>query len=303
LGDGEAGVEICDLGFTIDGRLGTNRLLDINGAIGCNGWFLKERYSDSMTRKEFSSRSEAISKLFAWWIFFGTEAIFAIMIAGPFLRKRFGDDRIELAGNILSAIALPIILCGMGWLPLYLARKRGVVCPACNKALVGKSRRTALLTGKCSRCHADVFATKVNAPGDRAKRLSLSKDQFIANIESLSRKALRRDLVLLIIIAGLAFGGGALSRYLQSVVERGGWDYLIPLSVVWIARIILIVLITILLSIPLLIATVKVKADGVPCPECHRPLSEREARAAVEAGICVHCGALLFEEVSPEACR
>jgi hypothetical protein len=170
---------IWDLRFTIYERVGSIQTVggvtpgsrgrsphqswDTRGRRVCNGCLAGGRICfPAMTRKEFSSRRDALRRNGAWYYFGFLALIFALLFSTDFLsdyiKHHYQIERPEIAVLTLILVIIFVIGIPMDYLSKFLARKYGLVCPACGKSLTDKViPGKVLVTGKCRHCKNTVF--------------------------------------------------------------------------------------------------------------------------------------------------
>jgi hypothetical protein len=186
-------------------------------------------------------------------------------------------------------LLLPSVACFLGamWFEIHLPRKLGLLCPNCDRSLASKMGRTALLTGNCGHCGKAVFDTSRRRPGS-ARRFS--RPEFIASVKALNRKITRRMAGMLLGAAAVVIGCVPLIKYLNDLIDQGRFDDFYPTWAVWTALFVIGMLFLGFMTVFYCAARGKLKMEGVPCPECHKPLHGPTAQVAATTGECVFCG-------------
>jgi ssDNA-binding Zn-finger/Zn-ribbon topoisomerase 1 len=255
-----------------------------------------------MTRKEFSTKSEATRQISAWAMLASMTFLFASLILRVIASFHFRDysvaHKLELSGEMLLGVAVLGTVLGAAWVPYRFAMKWGMACPKCGKHLLDRDGRAALLTGNCPKCEFKLFSQGIHEP---VKRNWLTKEQFKIKLDTQDRKFARRFIALLITAFGLVFVCAPVTRHFQDMVSHGKLDRWLASPTVfhWVAGGILAAVMLPYLLVCCLAATRKLKYPGIPCPECGHPISGRAARMAIDKDFCIYCGTQLFETPEP----
>jgi len=250
-----------------------------------------------MTRKEFSTKSEALGRIINWCLPCFLIAIFCMLIGGQFLsayiERHYHTNRWDTPGGIFLCVALFGGLIGLTFFERHLAAKWGLSCRECGKPFFDeKPRRRILFTGHCPKCKTNVF--EEGAATNRPAFRGMNREEFQLKHQSLTRQYNRRAIRLLIFMFVAMIGCGWVARHLRDFVDRGGLDWVTLSQWRWCAGIILSVVILSFFSLFVFSALGKFKPRDLPCPECGRSLVGSAGAAALEKGICIYCGCGLF---------
>lgn len=249
-----------------------------------------------MTRKEFSSKSEALTRVYGYIPGF-LGICFCLTFVGQFvssyIERHYHTNHWDMPGNIFLLIFLFGGLIGMAYLEWNLAKKLGLRCAHCGEFFIKqRSRRVALLTGDCPKCKNKLFND--DNPGDSRVYHNLNRDEFKEKLAKFTRRSNRREIRLLAIAFSLMIACVPATKFFQRLVEEGGLDWVTLTEWGWVAGLILGTLLLSFLSIPIFAATGKFKLHVLPCPECGRALVGGAGQVAVDKGRCIYCGCGLF---------
>lgn len=260
----------------------------------------QEYYFSTMTRKEFSAKSDALGRLIGWCVPTFLFLVLGLVVLGQFIsvyiERHYHTNRWDTPGSILLLILMFGGLIGISCLEYRLARKWGLACPTCGRRFIDKIRRMVLLTGKCPKCKAGVFEDQtISAP---LCSRPLNREEFKTEFENFTRQWNRKSIRLLIIVMAAMFGTVPVSKYIQHLVDKSALDWVTLTEWKLFAGIMLASVFLSFSSIFIFAAMGKFKLRDLPCPECNRPLIGNAGKVALETGICVYCGCRLFEEPS-----
>jgi hypothetical protein len=250
-----------------------------------------------MTRKEFSSKSEAMSKADGWYGVGVLCVVFGLMLVegllSDFIKRRFQIGWSDNAAGILFLVTMVTGTVGIAFLERRLATRHGLVCSSCGLHFINKVSRWKLLqTGNCPKCGHKMIeeVPPVNLPSES----KISREEFQRKLDAFARKS-KRGLIRLLIF--LFIGMVCLvptAGFFRNYVDHGGLDWVTLTELRWFAGIILAVVPLSFISFFILMATGNFKVRCLPCPECGRSLVGT-GKIALKTGICIYCGCRLFE--------
>lgn len=243
-----------------------------------------------MTRREFTARSDAMSRRDGVYAGLWFALLFGVMFAGPWIDRLRGDGS---AYGFL--ILIPLFACGgwMMWSRRHFANRIGLLCSHCGSVLDGLNGQHARITGNCRRCGKEVLSDTSAAASRPVADYKLTRNEFVSGIDAVARQTKRRQAVICLIGLGAAIACVPFAIHVNHLAELGdlGWVR----TVAWVFAIILVTLVLALLSFFFSAARGKQTNPGVPCPECGRPIWGAGAQVALATGMCVYCGERIFD--------
>jgi DNA-directed RNA polymerase subunit RPC12/RpoP len=250
-----------------------------------------------MTRKEFSSKSEAMSKVGRWYGLGVLCAIFGLMLVegllSDFIKRHFQIGWSDNASGILFLVTMVAGTIGIAFLERRVARKQGLACSSCGSHFINNaSRWKLLLTGNCPKCGHKLIEEV--PPTNLPSEFKISREEFLMKIDAFARKSKRRLIRLFIFLFIAVACFIPVVGFFRNYVDRGGLDWVTLTELRWFAGIILAVVTLSFISFFILVATGNFKIRCLPCPECGRSLVGT-GKIALKTGICIYCGCRLFE--------
>ena len=241
-----------------------------------------------MTRREFTSKSDALSRKSAAHVLMITISGGIGILLSVWVQRRYGDDSIY---NLLVLVPMVLSIGWMFWSETRLQGKLGLLCPHCGRMLGGSS---VLMKGNCHGCGKSVFSEESIAPRSGGEP-KVSESEFVARLRDQIRREKRRSTVLASVGIGAVGACYPFVLYLNHLTDLGriGWMYPALWTVIGMVGILVLAVIGFLFQS----ARGKLKRAGVPCPSCRRPFSAPVARLTLTTGRCIYCGENIFEKV------
>jgi len=250
-----------------------------------------------MTRKEFSSKSEALARvdgLVPGFLVIGLCLTFVGQFLSTYIQRHYHTNRWDTPGAIFLFIFLFGSLIGIAYIEWNLAKKWGLMCPHCGELFIKhRSRRVALLRGDCSKCKKNLF-DEDNLSGSKIY-YNLNRDDFNEKLAKFTRRSNRREIRLLAFVFAMMIALVPAAKYFQRLVDDGRLDWMTLTEWRWIAGLILGTLFLSFLCVPIFAVTGTFKLRRLPYPGCGGSLIGAAGRIAADKGMCIYCGCSLFE--------
>jgi hypothetical protein len=114
-----------------------------------------------MTKQEFIVRQKAMTKSSNKWAS-GFLAVFFGVLLAIALAARVDRDKSSVWVQVFCGVAFFGFLIGwialLAWFAKWQQRRFRVLCPSCDKPLMGVSSQIAIATGNCGHCGESVFS-------------------------------------------------------------------------------------------------------------------------------------------------
>jgi DNA-directed RNA polymerase subunit RPC12/RpoP len=257
--------------------------------------FEKGNMISAMTRKEFSEKSEAVSRL---------QGVWALVALGVFFMGLFG---VSLALNYCEKhlhaswpsgvfmLCLTIGVAGFMWSLIYLEKRLtsqfGLRCGHCGRSFAGSKLLTS--TGNCPYCGEKIL-TDVASSEFGTSAGTFSRKEFVSKVGELGQKQIHRQVILLCVGFSVIIACFPLAKILDYFVERGSFSWAAKMPD-WIIGITGTVFLATMLGIMIYAKVRKHKPPGVPCPHCQESLSGGNAQVAIATRSCPYCGEKIMD--------
>ena len=77
-------------------------------------------------------------------------------------------------GFLICTVVMAFFLVPLWLISGAVARKHGLICPRCGQRLIGAYAASVLRTGRCNKCHAEMFSDAQNSVQPTAARSAVS---------------------------------------------------------------------------------------------------------------------------------